>query len=208
MKVLLVNGSAKEHGCTDTALHEAAKTLEQEGILTEVFWVGSGSLRDCIGCGQCNTKQEGCIFDDDCVNTLIAKAKDADGFLFGSPVYYAHSSGRILSVMDRAFYSGKKAFLHKPAAAVVSARRAGTTASIDVLNKYFTLAEMPVVSSSYWNMTHGNQPQEVKEDLEGLQIMRNLGRNMAWLLKCIESGKNQGILAPENEYTHRTGFIR
>lgn len=208
MKVLLVNGSAKEKGCTYTALAEVAEALGQEGIETEIAWLGAGAIRDCIGCVQCNTKHMGCIFDDDCINEMILKAKDADGFVFGTPVYYAHPSGRILSALDRMFYAGKSAFAHKPGAAVASARRAGTTASVDVLNKYFTIAEMPVVSSSYWNMVHGNKPEEVKEDKEGLQVMRNLGRNMAWLLKCIEAGKDQGILIPENEYSSKTNFIR
>lgn len=208
MKVLLVNGSAKEKGCTYTALAEVAEALGQEGIETEIAWLGAGAIRDCIGCVQCNTKHMGCIFDDDCINEMILKAKDADGFVFGTPVYYAHPSGRILSALDRMFYAGKSAFAHKPGAAVASARRAGTTASVDVLNKYFTIAEMPVVSSSYWNMVHGNKPEEVKEDKEGLQVMRNLGRNMAWLLKCIEAGKDQGILIPENEYSSKTSFIR
>lgn len=208
MKVLLVNGSAKEKGCTYTALAEVADVLQQEEIQTEIVWLGAGALRDCIGCGQCNTKHLGCIFEEDCINEIISKAGEADGFVFGTPVYYAHPSGRILSALDRMFYAGKGAFAHKPGAAVASARRAGTTASVDVLDKYFTIAEMPVVSSSYWNMVHGNKPEEVKEDKEGLQIMRNLGRNMAWLLKCIEAGKDQGITIPKNEYDSRTSFIR
>lgn len=208
MKVLLINGSAKAKGCTYTALTEVENTLKQEGIETEQVWLGAGALRDCIGCGQCNTKHPGCIFDDDCINEIIAKAKEADGFVFGTPVYYAHPTGRILSALDRMFYAGKSAFVHKPGAAIASARRAGTTASVDVLNKYFSISEMPIVSSSYWNMVHGNSPQEVMQDKEGLQIMRNLGRNMAWLLKCIEAGKNQNITAPNNEYTEKTNFIR
>lgn len=208
MKVLLLNGSAKENGCTYTALSEVEKSLNQEGIETEICWLGAGAVRDCIGCGQCNKEHPGCVFEDDCINEIIAKAKEADGFVFGTPVYYAHPSGRILSALDRMFYAGKSAFAHKPGAAVASARRAGTTASVDVLNKYFTIAEMPVVSSSYWNMVHGNKPEDVLQDQEGLQIMRNLGRNMAWLLKCIKAGESQGITIPENEYTHKTSFIR
>lgn len=208
MKVMLVNGSSREKGCTYTALSEVSDSLNQEGIQTELVWLGQGALRDCIGCGRCNARHPGCVFDDDCVNEMIAKAKEADGFVFGTPVYYAHPSGRILSALDRMFYAGKSAFSHKPGAAIASARRAGTTASVDVLNKYFMIAEMPVVSSSYWNMVHGNRPEEVAQDLEGLQIMRNLGRNMAWLLKCLEAGKNQGLVIPENEYTQKTNFIR
>lgn len=208
MKALLINGSAKENGCTYTALAEVGKTLQQEGIQTELFWLGASAMRDCIGCGRCNTQHAGCIFGDDCVNEAIAKAKQADGFVFGTPVYYAHPSGRILSALDRMFYAGKPAFAHKPGAAIASARRAGTTASVDVLNKYFTIAEMPVVSSSYWNMVHGNTPEEVLQDKEGLQIMRNLGRNLAWLLKCLEAGKLHGIALPDNTYGERTNYIR
>ena len=208
MKVLLVNGSAKEKGCTYTALTQAAQALEQEGVETEIVWLGAGAVRDCIGCGQCNTKHEGCIFDDDGINALIAKARDADGFIFGTPVYYAHPTGRILSALDRMFYAGKSTFAHKPGAAVTSARRAGTTASMDVLNKYFSISEMPIVSSSYWNMVHGSRPQDVLADKEGVQVMRNLGRNMAWLLKCIEAGNRTGVEKPVNEYKEKTNFIR
>lgn len=208
MKVLLLNGSPREHGCTYAALCEVEKTLHEEGVDTEIVWLGAGSIRDCIGCRQCNTRHPGCIFDDDAVNQVIAKAIEADGFVFGTPVYYAHPTGRVLSALDRIFYAGKSAFAHKPGAAVVSARRAGTTASTDVMHKYFGISEMPIVTSSYWNMVHGNQPEEVAQDKEGLQIMRNLGRNMAWLLKCIEAGKNKNITAPENEYAEKTNFIR
>ncbi|MBE5961439.1 MAG: flavodoxin family protein [Lachnospiraceae bacterium] len=208
MKVLLLNGSAKSNGCTYTALTEVAKSLQQNGVETEIVHIGGGPVRDCIGCGRCASLGGVCTFDDDIVNEIIEKAKEADGFIFGTPVYYAHPSGRILSVLDRAFYAGKKYFAHKPGAAVASARRAGTTASIDVLNKYFTIAQMPVVSSSYWNMVHGNTPDEVKQDLEGLQIMHNLGKNMAWLLKCIEAGKEKGIDRPVMETGSKTNFIR
>jgi multimeric flavodoxin WrbA len=208
MKVLLINGSAKEKGCTYTALSEIADVLEQEGVDTEIANLGPGAIRDCIGCGQCNTKHPGCFFEEDSINELIAKAKQSHGFVFGTPVYYAHPSGRVLSALDRMFYAGKSAFAHKPGAAIASARRAGTTASVDVLNKYFTIAEMPVVSSSYWNMVHGNRPEEVRQDKEGLQVMRNLARNMAWLLKCIEAGASQGIAVPKNEYENKTSFIR
>lgn len=141
------------------------------------------------------------------VNELIGKAAEADGFVFGSPVYYAHASGRILSALDRAFYAGGSAFAHKPGAAVVSARRAGTTSALDDLNKYFMINQMPVVSSTYWNMVHGNQPEEVAQDFEGLQTMRNIASNMAWLLKCIEAGKEKGITAPANPKI-ATNFIR
>lgn len=208
MKVLLLNGSAKKEGCTYTALTEIENVLHAEGIETEQVWLGTEPIRDCIGCGQCGKNNGRCIFGDDCINDIIEKAKEADGFIFGTPVYYAHPSGRILSALDRLFCAGKSAFAHKPGAAIASARRAGTTASVDVLNKYFTLAEMPVAASTYWNMVHGSRPEDVAFDLEGMQVMRNLARNMAWLLKCIEAGKAQGIDIPQNEYGNKTNFIR
>ena len=208
MKVLLVNGSSKSAGCTFTALSEVEKTINEEGIETEIFQLGPRPVRDCVACGKCAELDNQCVFDDDMVNELIAKAALSDGFVFGTPVYYAHPSGRILSVLDRAFYAGGAAFAHKPGAAVASARRAGTTASTDVLNKYFTIAQMPVVTSTYWNMVHGNTPEEVRKDEEGLQTMRNLAHNMAWLLKCIDAGKATGITRPDNEKRYRTNFIR
>lgn len=208
MKVLLLNGSCHDKGCTYTALREAALSLEKEGCETEIVNIGSGPIRDCIGCGACRTKANKCVFDDDLVNVIIEKAAEADGFIFGTPVYYAHPSGRILSLLDRVFYAGGSVFAHKPGAAVVSARRGGTTASFDVLNKYFTISQMPVVSSTYWNMVHGNTPEDVLKDKEGLQTMRNLGKNMAWLLKSIEAGKKSGIAEPQAEKTERTNFIR
>lgn len=206
-KVLLVNGSGNENGCTFTALSEVAAALEKEGIETEIFQLGKGAIRDCIGCGGCGRAGK-CVFDDDMVNTFVEKAKEADGFVFGTPVYYAHPSGRILSFMDRVFYSGGGNFAFKPAAAVASARRAGTTASLDVMNKYFSISRMPVVSSNYWNMVHGQKPEEVLQDLEGLQIMRGIGQNMAWIIRCIEAGKAAGIKHPEIEAKVRTNFIR
>lgn len=208
MKVLLLNGSPHKNGCTYTALEEAAKALEKEGIQTEIIWLGNGPVRDCIGCGACSKLDGACTFKDDNINEILEKAKDADGFVFGTPVYYAHPSGRVLSALDRLFYAGSSAFAHKPGMAVASARRAGTTASLDVLNKYFTIAQMPVVSSTYWNMVHGNTPEEVRQDKEGLQTMRNLARNMAWLLKCIQAGKEQGIEAPKAERAFKTNFVR
>lgn len=208
MKVLLLNGSANKKGCTFTALSAIAETLEQEGIEAEIMQLGGNPVRDCIGCRACTKRDGMCVFEDDIVNEVIEKAKHADGFVFGTPVYYAHPSGRILSVLDRAFYAGSKAFAHKPGAAVASARRAGTTASLDVLNKYFTINQMPVVSSTYWNMVHGSCAEDVLQDLEGLQTMRNLGKNMAWMLKCIQLGKEQGIGLPDTEKKVATNFIR
>ncbi len=208
MKVLLINGSSNKNGCTYTALSEAASVLEKEGIVCQIVQLGSKPVRDCIGCGRCAQLGGKCVFDDDIVNEVIEAAKDADGFIFGTPVYYAHPSGRILSVLDRVFYAGGRFFAHKPAAAVASARRAGTTASVDVLNKYFTISQMPVVASTYWNLVHGSKPEDVKQDMEGLQTMRNLAGNMAWLLKCIEAGKEKGIDAPVADKSSRTNFIR
>lgn len=206
MKVLLVNGSPRAAGCTNTALEEVAKTLGEAGIETEIFWLGAKPVQDCIACGKCRELKK-CVFDD-VVNTLIEKAKTADGFVFGSPVYYAHPSGRVQSALDRAFYAGKYAFAGKPGAAVVSARRGGTASSFDVINKYFGISSMPVVSSTYWNMVYGNTPDEVRRDEEGMQTMRNLGRNMAYLLKCIEAGKAAGVEAPAQEGAFKTNFIR
>ena len=206
MKVLLVNGSPRAAGCTNTALEEVAKTLGEAGIETEIFWLGAKPVQDCVACGKCRELKK-CVFDD-VVNTLIEKAKMADGFVFGSPVYYAHPSGRVQSALDRAFYAGKYAFAGKPGAAVVSARRGGTASSFDVINKYFGISSMPVVSSTYWNMVYGNTPDEVRRDEEGMQTMRNLGRNMAYLLKCIEAGKVAGIEAPAQEGAFKTNFIR
>lgn len=206
-KVLLVNGSSNEKGCTFTALNEVAMQLQKEGIETEIFQLGSGAIRDCIGCRACG-KLGKCIFDDDLVNVFAEKAKEADGFVFGTPVYYAHPSGRILSFLDRVFYSSGKNFAFKPGAAVASARRAGTTASFDVLNKYFTISKMPIVSANYWNMVHGQKPEDVKQDLEGLHTMRVIGQNMAWMIKCIEAGKAAGIGYPETEPKIATNFIR
>ena len=207
MKVLLLNGSTRKDGCTCLALSEAAKALNAEGVDTEIIQMGGGPVRDCVGCNGCAGKGQ-CVFGDDMVNEVIAKAKEADGFVFGSPVYYAHPSGQILSLLDRAFYAGAEAFLHKPAAVVVTARRAGTTASLDVLNKYLLNAEMPIVSSTYWNMVFGPAPELVEQDKEGLQTMRNLGRNMAWLLGCIEAGRQQGHTPPQAEREHWTNFNR
>lgn len=206
MKVLLVNGSPRAAGCTNTALEEVAKTLGEAGIETEIFWLGAKPVQDCVACGKCRELKK-CVFDD-VVNTLIEKAKMADGFVFGSPVYYAHPSGRVQSALDRAFYAGKYAFAGKPGAAVVSARRGGTASSFDVINKYFGISSMPVVSSTYWNMVYGNTSDEVRRDEEGMQTMRNLGRNMAYLLRCIEAGKAVGIEAPAQEGAFKTNFIR
>lgn len=206
MKVLMLNGSPKASGNTGRALEEIGRQLEKEGVEYEIFQLGGAPVRDCIGCGQCT--EAGCAFDDDGVNAFIAKAKEADGFVFGTPVYYAHPSGRILSFLDRVFFSSGEIFTHKPGAAVAIARRAGTTASFDVLNKYFGISEMPVAGSTYWNIAHGRRPGEVELDEEGLRTMRNLARNLAWMLKCFEAGDRAGIPRPETEEGPATNFIR
>lgn len=206
MKVILVNGSPHKEGCTYTALSEAAKALNSNGIETEIFHLGTEPVAGCIACGACS-KTGKCIYNDP-VNEFVEKAKDADGFIFGSPVYYSGMSGQLCSFMDRAFYSGGKYMAGKPAAAVVSCRRGGATSTFEQINKYFMITNMPVVSSQYWNQVHGNTPDEVKQDLEGLQTMRTLGANMAWLLKCIEAGKKAGIEMPERETPIKTNFIR
>ena len=207
MKVLLLNGSSRKNGCTYLALSEVAKVLNENEIDTEIVQMGGRPVRDCIGCNGCAGKGQ-CVFGDDIANEIIAKAKDADGFVFGSPVYYAHPSGQVLSLLDRVFYAGGEAFIHKPGAVIVTARRAGTTASLDVLNKYLLNAQMPIASSTYWNMVFGPAPEKVTQDKEGLQTMRNLARNMAWLLRCIRAGQEQGCLPPDAEREQWTNFNR
>ncbi|WP_289122226.1 flavodoxin family protein [uncultured Megasphaera sp.] len=210
MKVLLVNGSPNEKGCTYTALQEVARTLEKEGIETEFFWIGKKAVSGCIACHKC--REIGCCVFKDVVNEFREKALTADGFIFGSPVHYASLAGNMASFMDRVFYSelngnDNKAFYLKPAAAVISARRAGTTVSFDQMNKYFTLQEMPVISSRYWNEVHGAVPSEVLEDKEGMYTMRVLGRNMAYFLRCREAARKAGVALPEREEAIFTNFI-
>jgi multimeric flavodoxin WrbA len=210
MKVLLVNGSPHKKGCTYTALTEVANTLNEEDIETEIFWIGTKPIAGCIACMKC--AEIGQCSVDDRVNVFLDMVNDADGFVFGSPVHYAAAGGAITSFMDRVFYAdlvgGRQSFYLKPGAAVVSARRAGTTATFDQINKYFTISQMPIISSRYWNMVHGSKPEDVKKDLEGLQTMRILARNMAWFLKCKEAGTKAGIKLPEKEEIIFTNFIR
>ena len=206
MKVILVNGSPREKGCTYTALCEVAGALEKNGIETEIFQVGAKPIAGCIGCNVC--LKNGRCFVDDPVNEFVEKAKMADGFVFGSPVHYAAASGAITSFLDRAFYGKGNVFAGKPGAAVVSCRRGGAASAFDQLNKYFTINSMPVVSSQYWNQVHGNTPDEVRQDAEGLQTMRTLCSNVAWLLKCIQAGAAAGITFPEREPAMKTNFIR
>lgn len=206
MKVLLLNGSPHQHGCTDTALCEIERVLASYGIESEVFWIGNEPIGGCIGCHGCREKGH-CVFSDK-VNEFIDKAKTAHGFVFGSPVHYSAPSGNICAFLDRAFYAGGANFKYKPGAAVVSCRRGGASAAFDVLNKYFTISSMPVVSSQYWNMIHGSNAEEARQDKEGMQTMQTLAHNMAWLLKCIEAGKKSGIEPVKPEKTVRTDFIR
>ena len=206
MKVLLINGSPNGHGCTYTALKEIEKTLRQEGIETEMFYLGNKPISGCMGCRQCFTQGK-CVIDD-VVNKVMPKAVAADGIIVGSPVHYAAASGQVTSFLDRLFYSSMGRFAYKPGAAIVSCRRGGASAAFDQLNKYFTISNMPIVSGNYWNQVHGNTPEEVKKDEEGMQTMRMVAKNMAWMLKCIEAGKNAGIDHPVPEEKIMTNFIR
>ena len=206
MKVLMVNGSPHKEGCTYTALKEVAGALEKYGIESEIFWVGNGEIAGCIGCGACAKTGEGC-FRKDVVNEFVAKAGEADGYIFGSPVHYAAASGALTSFMDRAFYSGGSKMLGKPAAAVVSCRRGGASAAFDQINKYFTINCMPVVGSQYWNQVHGYTAEDAKRDLEGMQTMRTLAQNMAYLLKAQTAANDAGIGKPEYEETVYTNFM-
>lgn len=204
MNVLLVNGSPHSKGCTFTALSEVADALNKNGVETEIFHIGTRQVRGCVACHRCAELGK-CVFDDDCANELSVKMQAADGIVLGSPVYYASPNGALCALLDRAFYQSPGKYRGKAAAAIVSCRRGGASASFDRLNKYFTINQMPVVASQYWNAVHGNSPDEVKQDLEGLQIMRTLGNNMAWLLKNLVQGN---IQLPEVEEFQRTNFIR
>ncbi len=208
MKVLLVNGSSHINGTTMRALEEMVKIFDAEGVEAEVIQTGSKPLADCLQCGAC-AKTGRCVIDDDGVNAFVEKARMADGFVFATPVYYAHPSGRIFSFLDRAFYSaGKDVFRCKPGAAVAVARRAGTTASLDALNKYFGISEMPVAGSTYWNLAHGRVAEDAPEDGEGMQTLRNLARHMVWMMRCFAAGKEAGVPLPASERGTVTNFVR
>lgn len=210
MKVLLANGSPHQEGCTYTALCEVSEALNNEGICTDIFWIGNKPLSGCMACRAC-AKTNRCAFDDK-VNEYLEIAGDYDGYVFGTPVHWGAASGGMTSFLDRAFYAdlrgGGNRFLLKPAAAVVSARRAGTTATSDQMNKYFALKQMPVISSRYWNIVHGANPEEVRKDAEGMQVMRILGRNMAFFLKCKDLATKAGLPLPLQEPVTFTNFIR
>lgn len=211
MKVLMINGSPNEHGCTFTALSEVASSLSKNGVESEIFWIGKKAIQGCIACFKCQELGH-CIFNDS-VRELTSRLDEFGGIIIGSPVYYAGPAGSLCAFLDRFFFSGDSSaneskFANKLGACVVSCRRGGATAAFDRLNKYFTIKNMPIVSSQYWNQVHGFTPDDVRKDLEGMQTMRTLGQNMAWLLKCIEAGKNAGIPYPVHEEITFTNFIR
>lgn len=206
MKVLMINGSPHEQGCTYTALSEVAQTLKKHEIDSEIIYLGKQPVAGCIACGKCRETGK-CVFQDQ-MNEVLEKLEEYDALVVGSPVYYAGPSGQITSFMDRLFYAGSAKLKGKPGAAVVSCRRGGATAAFDRLNKYFSINSMPIVTSQYWNQVHGNTPDEVRQDEEGLQTMRTLGENMAWLLKCIEAGKKAGVPVPQYEAKIATNYIR
>ncbi|MGN0846590.1 MAG: flavodoxin family protein [Kiritimatiellia bacterium] len=210
MKVLLINGSPNEKGCTFTALSEMAETLRAEGVETAFYHIGTDPITPCRACRACS-KLGRCVISDK-VNAFLEFARGFDGYVVGSPVHYASAAGGLVPFLDRAFFTdfmaGRNSFIHKPGCAIVSARRAGTTATLDQLNKYFQINQMPVVSGRYWNMVHGATPDEVRQDAEGMQNMRILARNMAYLLKCREAAEKAGIWPPEPEETVYTNFIR
>ena len=212
MKVLMVNGSSHQHGTTMRALEEMIRVFDENGVETEVIQLGGRPIADCLQCNQCQ-KTGKCVFKDDGVNEFVERAYQADGFVFASPTYFAHPSGRIFSFLDRAFYSNGKdevydAFAFKPGAAVAVARRGGTTACLDALNKYFGIAQMPIAGSTYWNNVHGLYAEEAEQDEEGLQTMRNLARNMIWMMRCFEAGKKDGVPYPATESSYATNFVR
>ena len=203
MKVLLINGSPHKENCVHTALSEVASTLEAGGVASEMFWIGNQPVQGCTACFKCRTcGSSGCVFKDELYTALVEKLKECDGLIVGSPVYYAGPAGSLCAILDRVFFSAGQYLRHKPAACVVNARRGGCSAAFDRLNKYFTLMQMPVVSSTYWNSTHGTTPDEVKLDLEGLQVMRNLAREMAHMLKIRSIAD---VPAPEKKVS--TNFI-
>jgi multimeric flavodoxin WrbA len=211
MKVILVNGSPHEKNSTFTALHVMAEQFHKEGIDTEIFWIGNKPLNGCIGCKAC-AKLSRCVFQDK-VNEFTAKAKNADGFIFASPVHYASASGSMTSFMDRAFYSEfvgdqNQAFYLKPAAAVSVARRAGSVTTYDQMNKYFGLHQMPIISSTYWNLVYGTNPEEILQDVEGCRTLRTLARNMAYFIKCQQIAQQAGVQLPEAEKPVFMNFIR
>lgn len=203
-KVILLNGSPNAKGCTATALSEMIKIFDEEGIETELIQIGNKAIRGCVSCDSC-AKTGKCVFDGDLVNEVAKKFEEADGLVVGSPVYYASPNGTVLSFMDRLFYSTSFSKHMKVGAAVTSCRRGGNTATFDVLNKYFSISGMPIATSTYWNQVHGFSAEDVKKDLEGLQTMRNLARNMAFMIKAFSLAK-ESIGYPEVEHKYFTSF--
>lgn len=207
MKVLMINGGPHPNGSTNRALLEIKNTLAEQGIDSEILWLGNDAIAGCIGCGACR-KREGC-YKEDIVNDVAARLDEFDGFIFGSPVHYAACSGTLSAFMDRLFFSSARKMYMKPAAAVVSCRRGGASAAFDEINKYFTISSMPVVSSQYWNQIHGGNADDAEQDAEGLQTMRTLARNMAYMIKAFALAKENGLMPPEKtEKLIRTNFIR
>lgn len=211
LKVLLVNGSPHKKGCTNRALEEVAAALAEQGVGSDVFWIGAKPIASCIGCKRCAATGR-CVFDDH-VNDFIEVAPGYDGFVLGTPVHFGAATGGMTAFLDRAFYVprqhvGDDAFRMKPGAAVASCRRAGNTATVDQINRYFQLLQMPIATSRYWNIVHGSTPEEVERDVEGLQAMRFLGRNMAYLLKALRMARDAGMEPPAQEPTTYTNFIR
>ena len=207
MKVLLLNGSPNAKGCTYTGLLEIANELNQKGIETEIVQIGNEPIIGCTACGGCK-KTLHCVFGADGVNDFLDKVSKVDGVVFGTPVHYAGVSGAVKSFMDRVFFTNSALFRGKPGAIIASCRRGGASAALDGLAKYLAYAEMPIVSGRYWNMIHGNTPEQVKQDLEGMENLRFLGQNMAWLLRCIEAGRAAGVTMPEYKTKTWTNFIR
>ncbi len=207
MKILMINGSPNQNGCTYTALSEMAAVFEKNGIETEILWLGKKATPDCIACCKCQ-QGGGCVFNDE-VNDIAARIDDIDGFVFGSPVYYGGPTGRLTSFMDRLFFSiPNEKFAGKLAASVVSCRRGGATSAFQRLNQYYLMENMIVAGSQYWNQVHGSDPEQVKRDAEGLQTMRTLAQNMTWLLQSIKAGRENGVEAPQYEDKTFTNFIR
>lgn len=206
MQVLLINGSPHKQGCTNAALEEVAKTLHEAGIETTIFHIGTAPVGGCVGCGGC-AKAGKCVFGGT-VADVLPLVEQADGIVFGAPVHYATAAGSMLGFMHRLAMSGGQYLRHKPAAVVTSARRAGTTTALEAMEKVPQFFEMPLISSTYWPMVHGGNAEQAALDEEGMQIMRNLGRNLAWMLRCIQAGKAAGIEAPQAETDKRTNFIR
>lgn len=205
-KMLLINGSAKENGCTGTDLRVIAAELEKRGVASEIIWLGNGPFQDCTGCGGCETGR--CVHDGDPVNAVIDRLDEFDGMVVGSPIYYAGVSGRVCSFLDRLFYSAGDRMKGKIGAAVVNARRAGTTAGLERLELYFTISGMIIPGSSYWNGTHGRKPEDVEKDAEGMQTLRNLAKTIAWTIDSVEAAEKAGITFPGYEHGTVTDFIR